>query len=182
MRQFWRTGYETTSVAELTAAMGVTAPSLYAAFGDKESLFLECVERYTNPGPKPAATLIAEAPSARSAAEDLLTLSARWFTQPKHPAGCLVASAASSGSEASLKVRAALRQVRQTTQRALQKRAERDIREGVLPRAVDAKALSAMTMAVVQGMSTLARDGAGRGELLKVARAAMEAWPRSQPR
>ena len=50
--QFWETGYETTSVAELTHAMGITAPSLYTAFRDKESLFLECLQKYANPGPK----------------------------------------------------------------------------------------------------------------------------------
>ena len=79
--QFWQTGYETTSVAELTHAMGITAPSLYTAFGDKESLFLECLEKYANPGPKTTPELIAEAPSARQAAQQLLELSARWFTQ-----------------------------------------------------------------------------------------------------
>src|ERR1700761_3589793 len=75
--QFWQTGYETTSVAELTHAMGITAPSLYTAFGDKESLFLECLEKYANPRPKTTPELIAEAPSARQAAQQLLELSAR---------------------------------------------------------------------------------------------------------
>jgi AcrR family transcriptional regulator len=177
MLQFWRTGYETTSVSDLTAAMGITAPSLYAAFGDKESLFLECVEKYTNPGPKPAAVLIAEAPSARQAAQDLLEFSARWFTQPNAPAGCMVASAAASGSKDASKVRAALRTVRQTTQKALQKRAERDIREGLLPETANAQTLSAMTVALIQGLSTLARDGADRKILLEVASTAMKAWP-----
>ena len=56
--QFWRTGYESTSVAELTHAMGITAPSLYTAFGDKESLFLECLDKYANPGPKTTPELV----------------------------------------------------------------------------------------------------------------------------
>ena len=177
LRQFWQTGYETTSVAELTDAMGITAPSLYTAFGDKESLFLECLEKYANPGPKTTPELIAEAPSARQAAQQLLELSARWFTQKDAPAGCLVASAASSGSADSQRVRAALKNIRDANRKALQKRAEQDIREGHLPRTTNTQALASMTMAIVQGMSTLARDGAGQKVLLDLVRTAMSAWP-----
>ncbi len=180
MHQFWKTGYETTSVADLTAAMGITAPSLYTAFGDKESLFLECVERYTKPGSKTAGESIAEAPSARQAAQDLLEFAAQWFTRPNAPAGCLVASAASSGSESSGRVRAALKEVRETSRKALQKRTERDIREKCLPSGTNARAMAAMTVAVMQGMSTLARDGAGRSTLQEVARASMAAWPQER--
>ena len=179
--QFWRTGYETTSVSDLTHAMGITAPSLYTAFGDKESLFLECLAKYANPGPKTTPVLIAEAPSARHAAQQLLEVSARWFTQRDAPAGCLVASAASSGSAQSERVRAALKNVRQANQTALRKRAERDIREGRLPKTANAQALAAMTMALIQGMSTLARDGAGQKVLLNLARTAMAAWPSADP-
>ena len=178
--QFWQTGYETTSVAELTHAMGITAPSLYTAFGDKESLFLECLERYANPGLKTTPELIAEAPSARQAAQQLLELSARWFTQQDAPAGCLIASAASSGSVNSQRVRAELKNIRDANRKALQKRAERDIRQGHLPGTANAQALAAMTMAIVQGMSTLARDGAGQKALLDLARTAMSAWPTDQ--
>jgi len=175
--QFWRTGYETTSVSDLTQAMGITAPSLYTAFGDKEALFLECVERYTNPEPKSASQRIAEAPSARQAAQQLLELSAWWFTQSGKPLGCLVASAASSGSEASHRVRTALRRVRQDSLKALRQRVERDIRNGHLPKTTSPEALATMTIAIVQGMSTLARDGASRDVLLEIARTAMKAWP-----
>ncbi len=175
--QFWRTGYETTSVSDLTQAMGITAPSLYTAFGDKESLFLECLRKYANPGPKSTPELIAEAPSARQAAQELLEVSARWFTQQDAPAGCLVASAASSGSVISQRVRAALKEVRQANQKALRKRVERDIRQGRLPKTVNAEALASMTTALIQGMSTLARDGAGQKALLELARTAMNAWP-----
>ncbi len=181
MRQFWSTGYETTSVADLTAAMGITAPSLYTAFGDKESLFLECVKRYTNPGPKTATEFIAEATSARQAAQALLEFAADWFTQPDAPAGCLVASAASSGSPSSERVRRVLQEVRESTRLALQRRVELDMREGHLDEGTDARALAAMTVAVVQGMSTLARDGAEKAMLHAVAHTAMAAWPRVRP-
>ena len=175
--QFWKTGYETTGVAALTKAMGITAPSLYTAFGDKESLFLECVQRYTNPGPKSTSEQIREAPSAREAARQLLETSARWFTQPKTPPGCLVAGASASGSDESRLVRAALTKIRNDNQQALRKRAERDMREGRLPKSAKAQALAAMTTALVQGMSTLARDGAEQTELLELVQTAMAAWP-----
>ena len=178
--QFWRTGYETTSVSDLTHAMGITAPSLYTAFGDKETLFLECLERYANPGPKTTPELIAEAPSARHAAQQLLEISARWFTQQEAPTGCLVASAASSGSVHSQRVRAALKSVREANRRALRKRAERDMREGRLPKTANAEALASMTVAVIQGMSMLARDGIGQKALLDLVKTAMTAWPNDQ--
>ena len=180
MYQFWRTGYETTSVTDLTSAMGITAPSLYTAFGDKESLFLECVARYSSPGPRTAAGLISDAPSAREAAQTLLQLAAEWFTQPGCPAGCLVASAASSGSESAERVRTALKQVREASRKALQRRTERDIREGRLPSGTNARALASMTIATMQGMSTLARDGASRTMLREVAKASIAGWPSDQ--
>ncbi|WP_419806724.1 TetR/AcrR family transcriptional regulator [Terriglobus sp.] len=180
MLQFWRTGYETTSVSDLTKAMGITAPSLYAAFGDKENLFLACLRRYVYPEPKSAPERISEAASAREAAYELLVVSARWFTQRGSPAGCLVASAASTGSVDSRRVRAALRKVRLDIQTALQERAERDVRAGILPPTADPLALAAMTVAMVQGMSTLARDGASRADLLNSINALMAAWPTAE--
>lgn len=177
MRLFWRTGYETTSVADLTQAMGITAPSLYTAFHDKETLFLECLRKYTDPVEYKDSTLIAETASAREAAQNLLEFSAHWFTQPEAPAGCLVASAASTGSASSERVRAALAEVRKGTQTALQKRIEEDVEAGRLPKTANACALASLTVAVIQGMSTLARDGASRNSLLEMVPTAMAAWP-----
>lgn len=177
MLQFWRTGYETTSVSDLTSAMGITTPSLYAAFGDKEGLFLECLRHYTVPDGVPASEMIRKAPSARHAARHLLEVSAHWFTQPGNPAGCLVASAASSGSTSAGPVRTALKNVRQDVEVALRKRVQQDIRSGHLPPTANARALAAMTVALIQGMSTLARDGASRKHLLSIIEPVMTAWP-----
>jgi AcrR family transcriptional regulator len=182
MRQFWETGYETTSVADLTRVMEITPPSLYAAFGDKEKLFLEALTRYTTPGPKPTADMIREAPSAEEAARQLLEGSARFFTQRGFPAGCMVASAAATGSADAKRVRMAVRQVRVDTAAALEQRIHADVSEGVLPVNTDARALAAMIIAVIQGLSTLARDGASRSELLDVVEQALMAWPRRKKR
>lgn len=176
MLAFWRHGYETTSVAELTAAMGVTPPSLYAAFGDKRRLFLEAVRLYAG-DPDELERAIAAAPSAHEAARELLQASAIAFTSEDTPPGCLLASATASGSAASAEVQAAVAEVRRTTEGALRRRVERDVAGGVLPSGTPAEALAGLTLAVVQGMSVLARDGAPRAKLLALADQAMQAWP-----
>jgi len=152
------------------------APSLYTAFGNKETLFLESVARYVAPA-WPTAEGLQRAPSARQAVKDLLEGSARLFTQPHTPSGCLMATAAATGSELSQPVRAALTERRQDLQALLQARIQQDIQAGTLPTSTPARPLAALTIALMQGLSTLARDGAGREDLFAVVQSAMDAWP-----
>ena len=159
MLLFWRHGYETTSIADLTAAMGISAPSLYAAFGDKRRLFLDAVRLYAG-DPEDAARAIAQAPTARAAATALLRDAAAAFTGADTPPGCLVASAAATGSAAAAEVREALAAIRGGVEAALRARILRDVEEGRLPQGTDAAALAALTVAVVQGLSGA---GPGRG-------------------
>ena len=176
MLLFWRHGYETTSIADLTAAMGVTAPSLYAAFGDKKQLFLETVRLYAG-DPAVVARAIAAAPSAVAAARDLLTGAAIAYTGEVTPKGCLVASATASGSAASADVQQAVANVRRNVQRCLNEKIVQDISNGYLPPQTRADELSNLVMAVLQGMSVLARDGETRAALLATVEAALRAWP-----
>ena len=176
MFAFWRHGYETTSIADLTAALGVTAPSLYTAFGDKQRLFLEAVQRYAG-DPQVMADRIAGAASAYDAARDLLTNAAMAYTGEETPKGCLLASATASGSAESAAVQRAVADIRTTIARHLADRIDRDIASGTLPQGTDAAALSGLVMAVIQGLSVLARDGAPRATLLSIATAALAAWP-----
>ena len=97
MLAFWRHGYETTSLVDLTAAMGVSAPSLYTAFGDKKRLFLEAVARYVGE-PGAAEQAMDAAPSAYDAARAMLIGAAMAYTGETTPRGCLLASATASGS------------------------------------------------------------------------------------
>ncbi len=168
MLLFWRHGYEATSLADLTAAMGVTPPSIYAAFGDKKGLFLAAVDRYLS-GPVTSASIIADAPTARDAARGLLAAAVVGFTGADTPPGCLLASAAISCSAAAADVAEALAARRRGIEAHLRDRIEADD----LP---DADARAAHVMAVVQGMSTLARDGAGRDKLARVAEVALRGW------
>ncbi|GGA51107.1 TetR/AcrR family transcriptional regulator [Sphingomonas psychrolutea] len=176
MFAFWQHGYETTSIADLTAAMGVTAPSLYTAFGDKKRLFLEAVQLYAG-DPQAMADRIADATSARDAAHDLLTSAAIGFTGEATPKGCLLASATASGSPDSADVQRAVAAIRTAIAHHLQLRIERDIADGVLPQEADPATLSGLVIAVIQGLSVLARDGATRDTLLSITTAALAAWP-----
>lgn len=176
MLTFWRHGYETTSVVDLTSAMGITAPSLYAAFGDKKRLFLEAAHLYAG-DPDAMAQAIDGAPTAFDAARFLLTAAAEAFTGDATPKGCLLASATASGSSASADVQRAVADIRGAVAAHLCARIERDVATDILPTGTDARALSGLVMAVTQGLSVLARDGVDRQALLAVVETALRAWP-----
>ena len=177
MLTFWRYGYETTSIVDLTTAMGVTAPSLYAAFGDKKRLFLEAAHRYAG-DPGMMARAITDAPTACEAARRVLIGAATGYTGDATPKGCLLASATASGSAASAEVQRAVADIRKQIETRLCERIERDIMADMLPPGTDAAALAGMVMAVVQGMSVLARDGKPRIALLAIVDQTLRAWPR----
>ena len=176
MLTFWRHGYETASVTDLTAAMGISAPSLYTAFGDKKQLFLEAVRLYAG-DPADMASRIEDAPSAYHAARDLMITAAKTYTGKATPKGCLLASATASGSAASADVQAAVADVRRSINLLLRARIRRDIEDGILPSGTRAAPLAGLVLSVTQGMSVLARDGASRASLLVVVEAALRAWP-----
>lgn len=181
MQLFWRHGYESTSIGMLTAAMGITPPSLYSAFGDKERLFLEAIEHYRT-GPGNAAKALGTAQSARDAIRCVLESSARELTQPHHPPGCMVVLAALSGSEASAHIRSALADIRLETEAFFASTIGAGVESGELPADTDVRALAKFAMTVLQGMTIQARDGASHADLLRVAAAAMRAWPPARRR
>jgi AcrR family transcriptional regulator len=176
MLLFWRHGYETTSLSDLTAAMGINPPSLYGAFGDKKRLFLEALDKYLS-GPDTSDSIVKRAATAREAAWDLLKASAIGFTGADSPPGCLVASSAISCSTAALDVQRKLAGIRREVEAHLKAKIDRDIKLGEVAADTDPDALAGHIVAVIQGMSTLARDGASRTKLLRVAEAAMRGWP-----
>ena len=177
MEFFWRQGYESTSISDLTSAMGITAPSLYAAFGNKERLYLEAVERYRT-GLGDSGSILAGEATARGAIERLLEASAIELTNTKdHPPGCMVVASAINGSPQSEHLQAALRDCRLEAEARIAAKIKRGVRDGELPPGTNAAALGKFYMTVMQGMTIQARDGATQKELLAVARAAMLQWP-----
>lgn len=180
MLLFWEHGYEATSLNDLTTALGVTPSSIYTAFGDKKGLFMAAVQRYAS-GPDNAEAIIERASTAQEAALGLLRAAASGFTGEFTPRGCLLASAAISCSAMAEDVKAALADMRKAIEVRLRDKIEASLHEGNLPEETNAAALAAHTIAVIQGMSTLARDGATRASLLSVAEVAMRCWPSVSP-
>jgi AcrR family transcriptional regulator len=177
LRAFWEHGYETTSIADLTRAMGIAAPSLYSAFGDKRTLFEEVVETYVRRYGGFIGRALAEEPTARGAIERVLREAAAEYTAPGRPSGCLVINAAVNAAPASAEVAEALRVMREENARAFASRIRVGVAAGELPADTDASALARFVASVLQGMSQQSRDGAGREELEAVAATAMRAWP-----
>lgn len=177
MQVFWRQGYEATSINDLTQAMDINPPSLYAAFGDKEQLFLAAVERYGCGAGQTTATILSEAPTARGAVERLLEKAAHEFTNRSHPPGCMVIMAATNCSAESAHVQTGLAKRRALSEATLKARIERGVKEGELLPGTDTRALARFYATVLEGMSIQARDGASRKSLLATAAAAMRAWP-----
>ncbi|WP_457032888.1 TetR/AcrR family transcriptional regulator [Kitasatospora sp. P5_F3] len=172
---FWEHGYEATSVADLTAAMGIRPPSLYAAFGDKRSLFEEAVASYQQTHGAVLPRALDGEPTARAGIARMLHAAAAEYTDPAHPWGCLLTS--STVNCTTREVERELRGVRNTNVRALESRIRADIAAGHEPPGTDAAALAVFVGTVLQGMSQRARDGATRAELERVAEFAMRAWP-----
>src|SRR4051812_35613257 len=176
MLLFWQQGYEGTSLSELTEAMGISPPSLYAAFGDKKQLFFAAVERYVSAA-ESVPNCIRNAATAKQAVETMLQTSAVSQTQRGRPPGCLLVSGAVNLSTASQDVRDEVARIRGRVERTLRERIKRAIEEGELPEQTDAAALAAFYISITHGMSMQAQDGAKRERLLAIADTAMKAWP-----
>jgi AcrR family transcriptional regulator len=174
---FWEHGYEATSVADLTRVMGIGAPSLYAAFGDKRALFDEAVTVYRARYGAFADRALAEEPTARAAVERVLREAAAEYTAPGRPHGCLVLHAATNCTAP--EVEESLRARRNADIAAFESRIRAGVAAGELPPSTDAGALARHTGAIIQGMSQQARDGASREQLEALAEIAMSIWPRT---
>jgi AcrR family transcriptional regulator len=175
MQVFWEKGYESASMQDLLSAMKLSSPSLYAAFGDKESLFIEAVQRYV-------ASVRQECEcsgeyTARESIEWILTELSGIFTDRSHPPGCLAIIAFMTAASTSPKVQRLLADQRAETRARFRSLIERGLKKGELPRDTDVAALTDFYLAVVSGMSLLAREGAQRKALLGMVQTAMRAWP-----
>ncbi len=176
MELFWTKGYEGASISDLTEAMGIGSPSLYAAFGSKEALFREAIELYGRIEGPEIWDVVENAPDARAAVEGFLTATAHSFSRPGKPRGCMVVLSQLNTTEASASVCAALRENRAQGQSGLEARLRRAVGDGDLPPSVDVAGLAAFYLTVQQGMSIQARDGVSEDRLLAVAKGAMAAW------
>jgi AcrR family transcriptional regulator len=176
LRVFWSKGYEGASLTELTEAMGITRPSLYAAFGNKESLFKKALDLYEREKLAYVSEAL-DAPTAREVAERLLRGALEAHASECEPKGCLrVISSVACGVEAE-SIREDVIARRASSHRALIERFERAKAEGDLPPHVDASGLTAYLTALLQGMAIQAGAGAGRAQLESLIETSLAVWP-----
>ena len=176
MTVFWRKGYDGASLSDLTEAMRINRPSLYAAYGNKQQLFRKALERYGE-GPSSYEREALAQPTAREVAEGLLRGAADVQTDPQTPAGCLATLGTTYCAEDSSPVGKILIESRLAGHAAIRERFERARAEGDLPADADPKELTHYIGAIVCGMAVLAASGATREELERVIRRTMHAWP-----
>ncbi|MBC7466964.1 MAG: TetR/AcrR family transcriptional regulator [Bdellovibrio sp.] len=175
MLLFWRHGFETTSMSLLSKNMNMNAPSIYAAFGDKKSLFLKALDLYVGKLSE-IESFLDNAPSAFEATYEILKQSAIRFTGKETPTGCMLASAVASCSAESADVQITTAKIRAKIESLIKQRIEKDIKNQILPKSFSAEAFAALATATIQGMSVLARDGASRKKVLLIAETSMLSW------
>ncbi|MBE2180964.1 MAG: TetR/AcrR family transcriptional regulator [Chthoniobacterales bacterium] len=176
MEVFWRKGYEGTSLTDLTRAMGISRPSLYAAYGNKETLFRKVMDRYGR-GPAGHIAEALAAPTAREVAERCIHGTAELLGNPDHPPGCLGVNGIVVGGDGTRGVCRDMAARRFAVIEALRRRFLRARKEGDLPDDADPRALALYVSTVTQGLSVLAASGAKGIDLRRAARQAMLSWP-----
>jgi AcrR family transcriptional regulator len=172
---FWRNGYEGTTLADLTRAMGINRPSLYAAFGSKEELFRKALDRYAE-GPAACLRKALDEPTARAVARRLLDAAIEVVTDRRNPRGCLMVQGALACGDAAESVRRELVARRLAHEAAIRARFERALACGDLPVDAHPADLARYIVAVIQGIAVQAASGASRAQLRRVAALALRAW------
>ncbi|WP_327100150.1 TetR/AcrR family transcriptional regulator [Nocardia vinacea] len=179
MEVFWEHGYEGSSMSDLTAAMGINSPSLYAAFGGKEELFRAAVGLYGEAEGGYTVRALREEPTARASIEAMLRDNATAYTHEDKPHGCMVVLAGSTYTTRSETIRDFLVEKRRETTADIRERLDRGVAEGDLPPDTNTAALASFYTTVLYGLSIRARDGASHTELTQSIDCAMAAWPAS---
>jgi AcrR family transcriptional regulator len=176
LRVFWSKGYEAASLTDLTEAMGITRPSLYAAFGNKEALFRKALDLYD----REKLAYIGEAlkaPTSRAVAERLLRGALAMQTSDCEPKGCMRVLTSVGCSPEAESIRSDVMARRQSSQRALCDRMSRAKEEGDLPEGTDVEGLCAYLAAVLGGMTIQAGSGASKAQLEGLVETTLRMWP-----
>lgn len=176
MEVFWERGYQAAAMSDLTQAMGINSPSLYAAFGSKEELYRTAIGHFAATESDDILSPLQNEPTARAALEGYLMASARIFTRPGRPPGCMVVLSAVNAIGVGDETSRILREMRAGSVTMIEDRLRRAINEGELPVTLDPHPIASYYVTVQQGMSIQARDGASRPMLEMIAQGAMTAW------
>lgn len=176
MLVFWEHGYEGASLADLTNAMGISATSMYAAFGNKEELFRKALERYSD-GPGSYLVRALEEPTALGVATAILNGTVRTTTRPAHPHGCMGVQGALTTGDSGREVRDLLAAWRNNGCSRVRERFQRAVDDGDLPPQADPGLLARYVTTLSFGIAVQAASGVGRDELQEMADAALRDWP-----
>jgi AcrR family transcriptional regulator len=180
-RLFWEHGYEGTSIADLTAAMGVTPPSLYASFGSKEELYRMALDQAVESQSRARSEALQSDMSAYDALAFYLHDVANGISRPGDPPGCIVSTAVVQCAAENETVAKSVAARREAAIQAIRERFDRAVDEGELPAGTDTDSLARFYGAFVQGMSVQACDGACTDRLKRLVEIALSAWPGTRP-
>lgn len=173
MLAFWQRGYEGTSMADLVQAMGIASARIYAAFGSKQALFREAIQRYESGAGCFADRALAEESLVREAVSRMLRDAVTTYTEPSRPQGCMVVMAATNFAQENEEVAAWLAVHRRQRTQSIINRLQRAMDEGELRQDTDVQALGDFYATQLHGISVQARDGISRSRLLAAAAAAI---------
>ncbi len=165
MLLFWERGYEAASMAELSAAMGLNPPSIYAAFGNKQALFERCAGHYAQSVAAYAPRAIDEEATAAKALHRYLSEAVEAFSAEERPKGCLLVSAATNCGKGGRGAQDLLAGYRQASEAMIAGRIRRGIEDGDMPSATDPDLLAKYVSVLIQGLAAQARDGATADDL-----------------
>jgi AcrR family transcriptional regulator len=180
MEVFWRHGYEGASMAELTKAMALNSPSIYAAFGSKRGLFDAVLNRYRERRTAHREYVLAGA-TAREVARRTLFGAIEWLVAPNEPLGCLLIQAGMSAGVNNDDIPRTILNQRSRTKDLLTERLKRAQEDGDLPESSDPAALTRYLLMVFNGLALQAAEGVSKAALTESAELAMMAWP-ARPR
>lgn len=174
---FWQKGFDNTSIHDLTEALGITPPSLYAAFGNKEALFWAAVDLYSSKYAVSISTTLEEKTLPKEAIHHLLRKLAQNYTDGNTPHGCLIVCAINNDLNHSGRVNKILQKMRRASEKVIFEKIKLAIQLKQIPSDTDAKNLSKFFATIIQGMSIQSKDGASKKDLIAVADLAMNVWP-----
>ncbi len=168
MRLFWERGYEGTSMADLTKAMDLNPSSIYAAFGDKKSLFKLAAKRYAE-GP---AQYQARALSEQTLREVILALfrnTVEFLTEPGHPLGCMTLTGAMVCSAEASSTKEFMTEIRKQNEAALKARLQQARKSGELAADLNVDDYSRYLSTLLGGLSIQAANGVSKAEMKRTA-------------